>query len=100
MYAYGNTGEETGFGDAEEETGDEEAVVALHDAHQGHDGAPGDHDEGQPPAGAQFLEEKVAGNLEGGVGEEEDGEAPIVLVRAHAEVLLQTLDLCVADVAP
>lgn len=94
-----NTGEETGLGQTEEDTRSEKSVVVLNDAHQGHDDAPGHHDGRQPPAGAELLEEQVAGDLEGSVGEEEDGQAPVVLGARHVQVLLETLDFGVANVS-
>lgn len=74
-------------------------MVITDNPHERHHGAPSHHNSRQPPAGAELLEQEVAGDLEGGVGEEEGRQAPVVLVAAHAEVLLQALDLGVADVA-
>jgi len=84
---------------AEEEARAEQALVVPHDTHERHDRAPGDHDSGQPPARAQLLEEQIAGHLEGGVAEEENSQAEVVLVARHVQILLQALDLRVADVA-
>lgn len=51
-----DAGDETRLGEAEEEAGGEEAAVVLDSGHGHHDGAPDDHDDGDPQLGADFLE--------------------------------------------
>jgi hypothetical protein len=71
----------------------------VHEAHQRHYNTPPYHYRGQPDRRPHLLEHQVAGHLEGGVGEEEGREAPVVLVVGEAEVFLQAFDLGVANVA-
>lgn len=77
---YGNTWKQTGLSDTQEDAGDEKAVIVAYDAHQSHDCAPGNHNCGKPDTGAELLEEQIRGHLERCVGEEEDGQTPVVLV--------------------
>jgi hypothetical protein len=95
----GHPGKEAGLGDSEEEARGEEAREGPHDAHERHDSAPRDHDEGQPARRAELFEKQVGGDFEGGICQKEYCKAEIVLVRAHSEILLKALDLGVADVA-
>lgn len=96
---YRYAGKEASFRDAQKDTGNQQAVVVLYDSHQGHDGAPGDHDKWEPAAGTELLEKQVAWYLERCVREEEDGQAPVVLSWLHSEVFLKALDLCIAYIA-
>ena len=93
------TGVQPSLGHAQEEPRCEQALEVRDDAHEGHDSAPSNHDGGQPDGRAEAFEEEVGRHLEDAVGEEEDGEGPVVLGAGHVEVFLQTFDLCVADVA-
>ena len=43
-----HTGEETGFGDTEEKTGDEETVEVFDETHSDHHDTPCNHDGGDP----------------------------------------------------
>ncbi len=74
-------------------------MVVGHDAHERHDDAPGHHDGREPYGWSDLFEYQVAGDLKGGVGEEEGGETPVVLVGCEGEVLLEAFDFCVANVA-
>jgi hypothetical protein len=94
-----HAGEQAGLGHAQDDARAQEASKVPHDAHERHDDAPRHHDGGQPDGRAHSLQHQVAGHLEGGVGEEEGGQAPVVLIVGQAEVFLQTFDLGVADVA-
>jgi hypothetical protein len=96
---YRYTGEKTGLSDAEKDARDKKTVVVLNDAHKRHDNTPRDHDCRKPDTWTKLLEEQIRGDFEGGICKEEDGETPVVLIRAHIEVLLKTFDLCVADVS-
>ncbi|GJD04251.1 hypothetical protein ColKHC_13076 [Colletotrichum higginsianum] len=94
-----DAGEEAGLGDAEEPAGGEQAGEVGAEAHERHDGAPGDDDAGEEEARRQALEQGVGGGLEDGVADEEDGEREVVVAGAcHAEVLLHAGETGVADV--
>lgn len=73
-------------------------MVVPDNAHKSHDETPRNHDEREPAARTELLEQQVARNLERRIGEEESGQAPIVLVICHFEILLETLNLCVSDI--
>lgn len=89
---------------AQQETHRRDAGKALR-APEGHGhAAPAEHEERDPAAGAQLLEEHVAGDLEDGVGDEEDHEGDDELVVGHVRRGLHVVagarveDLGVADV--
>lgn len=44
------------------------------------------------------LEQRIGQRFEDGVDQEEDGEPNVVLVVAHVQIFLETLDLGIADV--
>ena len=94
-----DTGVQPSLRDAKEESCSEQALEVRDDTHEGHDSAPSDHDSRQPDGRPKAFKEEIGRHLEDAVGEEEDGEGPIVLGPRHVEVLLQAFDLCVADVA-
>lgn len=54
-----NTGQETGFGDTEEEAGGHGAREAVDGSLREDNGAPGKHDTGKPFGRRHFLEEEV-----------------------------------------
>lgn len=70
---YGNTGEKTSFGYAEEDARGQKSAEVLYQAHERHDNSPRDHDCREPAAGAKLLEQQVAGHFKGRVPKEEDG---------------------------
>lgn len=74
-------------------------MVVLNQAHERHDEPPCYHDGGQPATRAELLEEQVGGDFERRVGEEEDGEAPVVLVWLYAEIDTEAFDVCIANVS-
>lgn len=82
------TGEEAGLDGAEEQTAREQRAVRVDEARQRGDEAPGGGDEGDPAAGREDLEDEVGGNLEEEVGDEEDGDGDLELLRGEAEVFL------------
>ncbi|KAJ6442610.1 LOW QUALITY PROTEIN: feruloyl esterase [Purpureocillium lavendulum] len=94
----------TGFKHAQQEAHDGDGRVVARAAQAHGDGAPRQHEEGDPAAGAQALEEVVGGHLEERVGDEEDHEGNGVLVGRHAGLVEQVVaggrveDLGVADV--
>ena len=94
---YCDTREQSSFRHPQKQPSDEEAGVVVDEARQGHDDPPRNHDTGEPAAGTQLLEDHVAGDLEGGVGEVEDGQAPVVLVRRELQVDREALDVGVSD---
>jgi hypothetical protein len=96
---YGNTREKTSLGKTEENAGDEEAGVVLNDSHECHDKTPGKHNDGQPSAWAELLEQQVTRHLKGRISKEKDGQTPVVLVICHVQILLETLNLGISDVS-
>lgn len=98
MKTYSNTGEKTGFGDAKEDSGDEKTLVVFDDSHERHHDAPCDHDCGQPATGTEFLQHEVAGDFECAIGEEEDGETPVVLRAGESQIGGESFDVGVANV--
>jgi len=70
----------------------------VHQAHACHAYTPPHHDDGQKDAWAQFLEQNVGQRLEDGIADEEDCERGRVLAVGEAEVSLQAIYFCVADV--
>ena len=73
-----HAGEEAGLGDAEEETQGVEGVRAFDQTHAGGDDAPGDHDAGDPKAGADLAKEEIAGQIEEALAKKEDAGARAV----------------------
>lgn len=74
-------------------------MVVSDEAHERHDQTPRDHDGWQPSARAEFLEEQIAGDLEGGIREEEECETPVILVRENAQAFAEALYFGVANVS-
>ncbi|KAI3475879.1 hypothetical protein L1887_62639 [Cichorium endivia] len=91
------TREKASFGDAQEETREEDAGVVVYKALREHADADEDGDDGEPDGWAKTLQEHVARHLEERVGEEEDGESHVVLLTAELEFLLETVETGVAD---
>lgn len=89
--------EKTSFGNAEEEPGSEKPAVAMYDAHERHDCSPREHNDGDPDGGSEPFEDDVGGDFEEGVGEEEDGQANVVLLRGEAKIFRETRYIGVAD---
>ena len=94
-----NTGKETGLRHAKEDASGEKSVIVLDDAHERHDETPGHHDGGQPQTWSELLENQVAGDFEGSIGEEEDGQAPVVLGARNVQILGETFDFRIANVS-
>lgn len=92
-------GEETRLGHTEEEPRDQQTLVRRDDAHEGHDGAPGEHEDGNPDGWAQDLEHDVAGDLEEAIRHKEEGQRRVVLHAVQVQVVVQAGDFCIADVA-
>lgn len=81
---YRDARKQSGLSHSEKDASYQQAVVVLHDAHQGHDDAPRNHDGRQPHARMELLQQQVTRDLERGVCEEEDCEAPVVLIGSHS----------------
>ena len=73
-----DAGEESGFGDAQEEARGVELPWGADEEHEDGDDSPGDHDAGEPAAGSEAIEEQVRGDFAGGVAEEEEACAESV----------------------
>lgn len=97
MHTYSNAWVKPSLGHAEKDSGNNQAVIVLHNACQGHDHAPGNHNSRQPSARPNFLENQVARDLKGRIGKKEDGQAPVVLVGCQIQVLCKALDLGISD---
>ena len=93
-----NTRKQASLGDTKHDARRHEAAIVRDNSHERHDDAPCNHDGGQPDGGPDLFEHEVAGHFEDGVGEEEGGQAPVVLVVCEFEVFLQAFDFGVADV--
>ena len=70
----------------------------MRQAHSNHDDTPQCHDNGNEDRRAQALEEDVGQRLEEGIGDEEDGQAGIVLAAGQVEGFLEAVEAGVADV--
>jgi hypothetical protein len=99
------TGEETSLKDTEQEAHESDGPKGLHATETDGDGAPGEHEEGDPARRAVLLEEDVGGHLEEAVGDEEDHEGDGELVLGHVGLRQKVVavaaveDAGVADVA-
>jgi hypothetical protein len=98
-WTYRNARKKTSFGKAEKDACDKKTRVILDNTHQRHHDTPSDHNCRKPNARSELLEEEVGGDFEGGVCEEEDGKAPVVLIGSHVEIFLEAFDLCISDVS-
>ena len=79
-------GQEPCLGQAQQEAQHGEAGGAGDEGGGGGEQAPGDHDPGDPQAGADFLHDDVAGNLEDEVAPEEDAGGEAEVRRTHVQV--------------
>lgn len=64
------------------------SLKVVGQAHGAHGDAPERHNNGNEDAGSQPLEQNVRQGLKEGVGDEEDGQAGIVLAAGDMETLL------------
>lgn len=96
---YRNAWKQTSLGHAQEDPRDKKAMVVFDNAHERHHYTPGHHDDRQPSARAELLEDEIAGNFESSVCEEKDSQAPVVLVSCQIQVLGEALDFRVSDVS-
>lgn len=96
--------EEAGLEDAEQEADGGGGGEGVHGAEAHGDGAPREHEEGEPARGAQLLEQDVGRHLEQGVADEEDHQGDVELVLGRADLGLHVVarrrveDARVADV--
>ena len=81
-----DAGEEARLGGAEQEAEHVEGRGVLHEGHRRRHQPPGQHDPGNPHAGADAGQHQVAGHFEQRVGHEEDARAQAVDRGAEAEV--------------
>lgn len=97
-------GEQAGFKHAEQKSHCRNASKAARAAKRDGHGAPAEHEKGKPPAGAELLEQDVAGDLEDGVGNQKYHERNDELVIGHVGAALHVIpsgrveDFGVADV--
>ena len=73
---------------AEEEAGDVELHGCADEEHADGDEAPGEHDAGEPAAGAETVEREVGRHFTDGVAEEEDASAEAVDRAAEVQGLV------------
>ena len=66
--------------------------------HGDHCDAPNHHDARNEDARSKALQEDVGEGFEEGIGDEEDGEAGIVLTTGDVETFLEAIQLRVADI--
>ncbi|MNQ80985.1 hypothetical protein D3C85_959840 [compost metagenome] len=92
-----DTGQETGFGGAEEEAQDIELRRGGDEHGAGREQAPGDHDAGDPQLGADLLQHQVARHFEEDVADEEQAGSKAVGRLAELQVF-EHLQLGEADV--
>lgn len=92
-----DAGKVAGFGEAEEKARGVELVDVLDQAVESGERAPGNEDAGDPDAGAEFVEEEIAGDFENTVADEEysseqaellgsDGQGAVHGERGEADV--------------
>lgn len=93
------SGEETCFGDTEEETGNDESMIGGHCTHQSHNRTPGKNKDGDPDRRADQLKHDIAGYLEKCIGNEEDSQCYIVTLTDKVEVFFHAGDFSISDVA-
>lgn len=82
----------------EEETSGQDTSLVVAQAHGRHNNPPKDHDGGDEDAGLEPFQQDISERLEEGVGYEEDGERGVVVSTSHVQVLLQSVEPCVADI--
>ena len=70
----------------------------MSQSHCRHRDTPERHDDRNEDAGTKALEQDVGQGLEEGVGDEEDGEAGIVLAAGDVQGFLQAIKFGVADI--
>jgi hypothetical protein len=85
-----DTGEQSTFSNAKENTACEKTAEVLYQTLASHDSAPGDHDESQPQAGANTLHHHVAWDLGRDIEREEDGKCDVVVQPVHPQVSFET----------
>lgn len=96
--------EETGLGHAEQEPHSRHLRKGADASETDGDGAPGEHEEGQPARGSQLLKQDVRRHLEDGVCDEEDHQSDVELVCRRVRLRLHVVgggrvkDARIADV--
>ena len=95
-----NPREQSSFSHAEKKASGHHAMEIVSEAHGDHDDAPEEHDDRDEDGRAQALKEDIGQRLEEGVGDEEDGEAGIVLAAGNVKGFIEVVELRVADVGP
>ena len=83
---------------AEEKPGSHHTLEVVRQTHGDHCDAPDDHDARNEDARSKALQEDVGEGFEEGIGDEEDGEAGIVLTAGDVETFLEAIQLRVADI--
>ncbi|MNS78099.1 hypothetical protein D3C72_1117010 [compost metagenome] len=92
-----DAGEETRLAEPEQEAQDVEHRGVLRIGKRDGDGAPGNQNAGEPFAGAETVEEKVARHLEEEIADEEQRSAKAVGIFAEAQ-RIDHLQLGIADI--
>ena len=93
-----DAGEQPRLGESQPPPRRHHALEVMGQAHGHHDRAPQHHDDGDEDRRAQALEQDVRQGLEERVGDEEDGQAGIVLAARDVEGVGQAVEFGIADV--
>ena len=93
-----NAGEQARLGETQPPSRRHHTLEVMGQAHGCHDGPPQQHDDGDEDRRAQALEQDVRQGFEERVGDEEDGEAGIVLPPRDVQGVGQAVELGIADV--
>lgn len=70
----------------------------MNETHTGHANTPKNHDKRQEYTWSHLLEKHISQWLKDRIADEEDGQTVVVLAIGHAQILLETVDLCVANI--
>lgn len=96
----GHGGDEGALGHADEEAAQHKGPGRVDGGHADGDGGPGQHEEGEQPAGLALGHDDVGGNLRDDVADVEHGDAGGPLHVRHVAVFLHPAQPGVADVDP
>ena len=90
----------TSFSQTEEEARRHHPLEIMRQPHRHHHNPPEHHDRGDEDGRPEPLEEDVGQRLEERVGDEEDGQAGVVLPACDVQRFLEAVEFGVADVGP
>ena len=70
----------------------------MREAHRDHTNPPQNHDDRDEDTGSESFEQDVRQRFKEGIGNEEDGQAGIVLAAGNMKGLLETVELSVPNI--